>query len=112
MQALLEAMREYQRLAPDKLSDTNLESILWNKVPVKLQKEVGEMKEWALQEAEARVQERERRLQTEGTTQSLNSLAEGMKAVSMESKKKVTPVQTNSTQYKPPESTPKTKGQS
>ena len=66
VQALLEGMREYQRLAPDKLSDTNLESILWNKVPVMLQKEVGEMKEWSLQElfqrllkAEAQVQERE-----------------------------------------------------
>ena len=70
VQALLEAMREYQRLAPEKLSDANLESILWNKVPVVLQKEVGEMKEWSLQElfqrllkAEARVQERERRQQ-------------------------------------------------
>ena len=67
VQALLESMREYQRLAPGKLSDTNLESILWNKVPVVLQREVGEMKDWSLQElfqrllkAEARVQERER----------------------------------------------------
>jgi len=50
VQALLEAMREYQRLAPNKLTDTNLESILWNKVPFVLQKEVGEMKEWSLQE--------------------------------------------------------------
>ena len=50
VQALLEAMREYQRLAPEKLSDANLESILWNKVPVALQKEVGEIKEWPLQE--------------------------------------------------------------
>ena len=48
VQALLEAMREYQRLAPDRLSDRNLESILWNKVPLILQKEVGEMKDWSL----------------------------------------------------------------
>ena len=67
VQALLESMREYQRIAPEKLSDTNLESILWNKVPYTLQREVGELKDWALQElfqrllkAEARVQERER----------------------------------------------------
>ena len=71
VQALLEAMREYQRMAPEKLSDTNLESILWNKVPYTVQREVGEMKDWALQElfqrllkAEARVQERERRQQS------------------------------------------------
>ena len=71
VQALLEAMREYQRMAPEKLSDTNLESILWNKVLYTLQREVGEMKDWALQElfqrllkAEARVQERERRQQS------------------------------------------------
>ena len=36
----------FQHLAPDKLLDANLESILWNKVPVALQKEVGELKEW------------------------------------------------------------------
>ena len=71
VQALLESMREYQRMAPEKLSDTNLESILWNKVPYALQREVGEMKDWALQElfqrllkAEARVQEREWRQQS------------------------------------------------
>ena len=84
VQALLEAMREYQRLAPEKLSDANLESILWNKVPVALQKEVGEMKEWPLQEcfqrllkAEARVQERERRLQSERPIQPVNSWSSG-----------------------------------
>ena len=32
VQGLLEAMRDYQRMAPQKLSDANLESILWNKV--------------------------------------------------------------------------------
>ena len=31
VQGLLEAMRDYQRMAPQKLSDANLESILWNK---------------------------------------------------------------------------------
>ena len=55
-------------MAPDQLSNTNLISILWNKVPVTLQKEVGEYKDWSLQEllqrllrAEARIEERERR---------------------------------------------------
>ena len=33
VQGLLESMREYQRIAPSKLSDANLELILWNKVP-------------------------------------------------------------------------------
>ena len=77
VQALLESMREYQRIAPEKLSDTNLESILWNKVPYTLQREVGELKDWALQElfqrllkAEARVQERERRQQISTSVQS------------------------------------------
>ena len=65
---LLEAMRDYQRMAPQKLSDANLESILWNKVPIKLQKEVGQLTEGSLQElfqkllkAEEIVKERERR---------------------------------------------------
>ena len=77
VQALLESMREYQRIAPEKLSDTSLESILWNKVPYALQREVGELKDWALQElfqrllkAEARVQERQRRQQIGTPTQS------------------------------------------
>ena len=67
VQALLEAMKEYQCLAPEKLSDANHESILWNQVPIVFQKEVGEMKEWSLQEvfqrllkAEAWVIEKER----------------------------------------------------
>ena len=68
VQGLLEAMRDYQRMAPQKLSDANLESILWNKVPIKLQKEVGQLTEGSLQElfqkllkAEEIVKERERR---------------------------------------------------
>ena len=68
VQGLLEAMKDYQRKAPDHLSNDNLISILWNKVPFKLQKEVGEIKDWSLQEllqrllrAESRVEERERR---------------------------------------------------
>ena len=67
VQGLLEAMRDYQRMAPQKLSDANLESILWNKVPIKLQKEVGQLTEGSLQElfqkllkAEEIVRERER----------------------------------------------------
>ena len=54
-------MRDYQRMAPQKLS------IMWNKVPVKLQKEVSQMSEGSLQElfqkllkAEETVKERER----------------------------------------------------
>jgi len=50
VQGLLESMKDYKRMAPQKLSDANLESILWNKVPVKLQKEVGWMSEGSLQE--------------------------------------------------------------
>ena len=42
MQGLLDAMRDYQRMAPNKLTDDVLESILWNKVPVELEKEVKE----------------------------------------------------------------------
>ena len=68
MQGLLEAMRDYQHMAPQKLSDANLESILWNKVPIKLQKEVDQLTEGSLQElfqkllkAEEIVKERERR---------------------------------------------------
>ena len=68
VQGLLESIRDYQRMAPLKLSDAILESILWNKVPIKLQKEVGPMTEGSLQElfqkllkAEEVVKERERR---------------------------------------------------
>ena len=75
VQGLLESMRDYQRMAPQKLSDVNLESILWNKVPIKLQKEVGPMTEVSLQElfqkllkAEEVVKERERRSFHRGLT--------------------------------------------
>ena len=63
-------MREYQRMAPERLSDSILESILWNKVPVELQKEVGEITDGSVQEllmkllrAESVVAERKRRSQ-------------------------------------------------
>ena len=39
----------YQRMALQKLSDASLESILWSKVPDKLQKEVGQMNDGSLQ---------------------------------------------------------------
>ena len=39
-QGLLEAMRDYQRMAPTRLTDETLESVLWNKAPVELQREV------------------------------------------------------------------------
>ena len=74
VQGLLESMRDYQRMAPQKLSDANLESILWNKVPIRLQKEVGQMTEGSLQElfqkllkAEEVVKERERRSSHRGS---------------------------------------------
>ena len=37
-QGLLEAMQDYQRMGPTKLTDETLESILWNKAPVGLQR--------------------------------------------------------------------------
>ena len=40
VQGLMKAMHDYQRMAPRKLTDDTLESILWNKVPVELQQEV------------------------------------------------------------------------
>ena len=42
-------MRDYQRLAPNKLTDDVLESTLWNKVPVELQKEVKEFSDSSVQ---------------------------------------------------------------
>lgn len=55
-------------MAPQKLTDAVLESILWNKVPVKLQKEVKEITDGSVQEllqkllrAESVVEEQERR---------------------------------------------------
>lgn len=72
VKGLLESMKDYQRKAPDQLTDDNLLSILWNKAPYRLQKEVGDIKDWSLQElferllrAEARIMERDRRSRTE-----------------------------------------------
>lgn len=42
-QGLLNAMYEYQKMAPEKLSNNILESILWNKVLIELQQEVKEI---------------------------------------------------------------------
>ena len=73
VQGLVDAMRDYQCMAPQKLTDTVLESILWNKVPVKLQREVKEITDGSVQEllqrllkAESIVEERDRRA-AEGT---------------------------------------------
>ena len=67
-QGLLDAMHDYERIAPWKLTDETFESILWNKVPVELQKEVKEITDGSVQEslhrllrAEAVLQERARR---------------------------------------------------
>ena len=40
VQGLVDAIRDYQQMASQKLRDETLESILWNKVPVELQQEV------------------------------------------------------------------------
>ena len=67
-QGLLDVMRDYQHMAPWKLTDETLESILWNKVPIELQKEVKEITDGSVQEllykllkAEAVLQETARR---------------------------------------------------
>ena len=74
-QGLLEEMRDYQRLAPTKLTDETLESILWNKAPVELQKEVREIPDGSVQEllqrllrAKEVVAEHKRRSQSSGAT--------------------------------------------
>ena len=60
--------RDYQRMAPEKLTDATMESILWNKVPLELQQELKEIPDGSVQEllqkllhAETTIQERERR---------------------------------------------------
>jgi len=66
-QGLLDAMQDYQCMAPRKLTDETLESILWNKVPIELQKEVKENTDGSVKEllhkllkAETVLQERAR----------------------------------------------------
>ena len=49
-QGLLDAMKDYQRMALHKLTDGTLESILWNKVPIELQQEVKEITDGSVQE--------------------------------------------------------------
>ena len=75
---LLDAMRNYQRMAPNKLTDETLESILWNKVPIELQKKVKEITNSFVQEllhrllrAEAVLAECKRRSQTTGAASKL-----------------------------------------
>ena len=74
MQGLVDAMRDYQRMAPQKLRDETLESILWNKVPIELQQEVKEITDGSVQEllqkllrAETVLAERKRRKQSQAT---------------------------------------------
>ena len=43
-------MRDYQHMATWKLNDETLESILWNKVQIKLQKKLGEISDGSVQE--------------------------------------------------------------
>ena len=50
VQGLVDAMRDYQRMAPQKLRDETLESILWNKVPIELQQEIKEITDGSVQE--------------------------------------------------------------
>ena len=40
-QGLPSAMRDYQRMAPEKLTNAMIESIFWNKVPLELLKELS-----------------------------------------------------------------------
>ena len=75
-----ESMKDYQRKAPDQLTDDNLLSILWNKAPYQLQKEVGDIKDWSLQElferllrAESRIAERDHHCKTESARKSPKS---------------------------------------
>lgn len=65
VQGLLDVMRGYQRMAPEKLTDATMESILWNKVPIVLQQELKEIPNGSVQElmqkllhVEATLQER------------------------------------------------------
>ena len=50
VQGLMSAMRDYQRMAPGMLTDSVLESVLWNKVPVTLQQEIKEITVGSVQE--------------------------------------------------------------
>jgi len=79
-QGLLDAMWDYQHVVPRKLTDEALESILWNKVPVELQKEVKEITDESVQEllhrllrAEAVLQERARQTSQQASRKSFTS---------------------------------------
>ena len=81
VKGLLESMKDYQRMAPVQLSDDYLLSILWNKAPYQLQKEVGDIKDWSLQElfeqllrAEARIAEHDCHVKTEPTKRTQRTL--------------------------------------
>ena len=50
VQGLVDAIRDYQRMALQKLKDETLESVLWNKVPLELQQEVREITDGSVQE--------------------------------------------------------------
>jgi len=71
-QGLLDVMRDYQRMPPRKLTDEALESILWNKVPVELQKADGSVQELfhRLLRAEAVLQERARQTSQQASRKS------------------------------------------
>ena len=43
-------MRDYQRMTPEKLTDTTMESILWNKVPLELQHKLKKIPDGLVQE--------------------------------------------------------------
>ena len=80
-QGLLNTMRDYQRIAPEKLTDATMESILWNKVPLELQQELKEIPDESVQKllqkllrAEMTIQERERR--RKGTAHQEQTLTE------------------------------------
>ena len=94
VKGLLGSMKDYQRMAPEQLSDDNLLSILWNKAPYRLQKEVGDIKDWSLQElferlvrAEARLTERDRRVKADATRKTRKNMG-------MSEEEDVTPITT------------------
>ena len=70
-------------MAPAKLMDATMESILWNKVPLELQQELKEIPDGSVQEllqkllrAEATIQERAQRKRDQSDPSTKSSLSE------------------------------------
>jgi len=83
-------MRKYQRMAPEKLSDSILESIPWNKVLIELQQEVKEITDGSVQELLMellRVESAERKRRRQEITDRLPSIKHYLKRSSVAGKK-------------------------